>query len=74
MQQVEADLHALQQLLPQPLHGEQGGGGEEGRVLWAQMEEVRRSMLERCDDRLEVQPLSSQLLDDLVHRALHSSH
>ena len=68
VQQTEADMYALQQLLPQPLQAEQGGGGEEGRVIFAQMEEVRHSMLERGDDSLDVQPLSLTLLDQLLHK------
>ena len=69
VQQMDVDLYALQHLLPQPLHAEQGG--EEGRVVWAQMEEVRHSMIERCDDRLAdaVQPLPASQLEAIARQA-----
>ena len=67
LHQQEADLHVLQQLcIPQPIMAEQGG--EEGRIVWAQMEEVRHSLMERCSERIAdlTPPLTQSQLDRIV--------
>ena len=60
--QLEVDLHALEQRLPHSVQQEQHS--DEGRVLWAQMDDVRRSLSERCSERLQdrfIPPSRAQL-------------
>ena len=67
LQQTEADLHVLQRAC-MPLSLQQDEAEEQSRVLSAQMEEVRHSVMERCGEQLadRTQPLSLDTLDRIL--------